>query len=82
MIVKFEEVALLVQLVGMAVKERKDGLQLRDGIVADVHEGRLKSLYYGKRAPGIASIPAFRAICDRRVDWRRGMDWRCWPYGC
>lgn len=47
LVVQLQKVALLVQLVGVAVQKSKDGLQLRDGIIADIHEGRLESLYYG-----------------------------------
>ncbi len=41
LVVEFQKVTLLVELVGMAVEKSKDGLQLGDGIFGDVHEGRL-----------------------------------------
>lgn len=50
LVVQFQEITLLVQLVGMAVQKSKNGLKLRNGIFADIHEGRLESLYYRQRA--------------------------------
>lgn len=64
LVVELQEVALLVQLVGVAVEKGEDGLQLRDGIVADVHDGRLKGLYHGQRTPGVASVAALGAVRD------------------
>lgn len=46
LIIELQKVALLVQLVGVAVEKGEDGLQLRNGILADVHEGRLEGLHY------------------------------------
>lgn len=43
LVVKFEEITLLVEFVGVAVEERKDGQKLRDGIFVEFHEGRVMS---------------------------------------
>ena len=47
---KLEEVALLVQLVGVAVQEHEDALQLRQRVLAHFHDGRLVCLYHGHGA--------------------------------
>jgi hypothetical protein len=54
--VKFEEVALLVQLVRMAVQEGEDALQLRQRVLAYLHNGRLVRLYHGHGARGAAGV--------------------------
>lgn len=64
LVVELQKIALLVQLVGVAVEKGKDGLQLRDGIVADVHDGRLEGLHHGQRTPGVASVSALGAVRD------------------
>lgn len=44
LVVELQEVPLLVQLVAMAVEEGEDGLELRNGVLADIHAGRLVGL--------------------------------------
>lgn len=47
---ELEEIALLVQLVGVAVQEHEDALQLGQRVLANLHDGRLVSLYHGHGA--------------------------------
>lgn len=49
---ELEKVAFLVQLVGVTVQEHEDTLQLRESVLADLHDGRLVRLYHGQRARG------------------------------
>jgi hypothetical protein len=44
--VELEKVALLVELVGMAIEEGKDTLQLRQCVVANLHHGGLVCLQH------------------------------------
>ena len=56
---ELEEIALLVQLVGMAVEEHEDALQLGQGVVAHFHDGRLVCLDHGHgadRGAGVAAL--------------------------
>jgi hypothetical protein len=41
LVVELEEISFLVQLVGVAVEEGKDGLKLRNRVLCDIHDGRL-----------------------------------------
>lgn len=74
LIVELEEIPLLVQLIGVAVQEGEDGLQLRGCVVADVHEGRLEGLYHGQGAARVAAIPAPGVARRGRVYGRRGVN--------
>lgn len=71
MVIKLEEIPLLVKLVGVTVEEGKNGLQLRDCVVANIHDGRLECLHYGQWAARVASISTFGnvdgAVGDRGV---------------
>lgn len=69
MIVEFEEIAFLVELVGVGVEKGKDGLQLRDGVSGDVHERRLVG------ADGQRSGGAALALVRRTVGTRAGVYW-------
>jgi hypothetical protein len=62
--VELEKVAFLVQLVGVAVQEREDALQLGERVLADLHDGRLVGLYHGQRARRLTPRAGVRA---RRV---------------
>jgi hypothetical protein len=62
--VELEKVAFLVQLVGVAVQEHEDALQLGEGVLADLHDGRLVCLYHGQRARRLTPRARVRA---RRV---------------
>lgn len=56
---ELEEVALLVQLVRVAVQEHEDALQLGQRVLADLHDGRLVRLYHGHgagRAAGVCAL--------------------------
>jgi hypothetical protein len=57
LVIELEEVALLVQLVGMAVEQGEDGLQLGRRVGIDVHEGRVVGLDHrqGSRVTSLAS---------------------------
>lgn len=55
LVVELEEVALLVELVGVTVEKRKDGEQFGDGVLVDLHEGRLVGEQHGRRSGGVAS---------------------------
>lgn len=54
LVVELQEVALLVQLVGVAVEEGEYGLELRNRVFVDVHEGRLVGKDHGRGARGTA----------------------------
>lgn len=83
LVVKLKEVPFLIELVGMTVKEGENGLQLRDSVVTNIHDGRLEGLHYGQRAARVTSISTFGdvdgAVGDRGV-YRRiraeVMEWR------
>ena len=49
-VVELEEVALLVQLVGVTVEEAEDRLQLGQGVEGDFHHGRAVGLDHRRRA--------------------------------
>jgi hypothetical protein len=53
-----EEVALLVQLVRMAVQEHEDALQLGQRVLADLHDGRLVCLNHRHWADGGSRVAA------------------------
>ena len=44
----------MVELVGMAVEEGEDGLQLWQSLLGDVHNARLVCLDHGQRSGGTA----------------------------
>jgi hypothetical protein len=48
LVVEFEKIALLVQLIGVTVKKGENGLELRDSIFIDVHHERLPGLHHGQ----------------------------------
>jgi hypothetical protein len=48
--VELEEIALLVELVGMAVEKGKDALELGERVCADFHDWRLIRLDHGHGA--------------------------------
>lgn len=54
LVIQLQKVALMVQLVGVAVEQRKDGLQLRNCVLVDLHDHGLVRLDYGH---GSCAIP-------------------------
>lgn len=50
LVVKLQEITLMVKFVLMAVEKRKNRLQLGDGILADIHDRRLVCVDDGQRA--------------------------------
>lgn len=58
LVIQLQKIALVVQLVGVAVEQREDGLQLRNRVLVDLHDHRLIGLYHGH---GSCAIPR-RAI--------------------
>lgn len=81
---ELEKVALLVQLVGVAVEEREDTLQLGQSVLADLHDGRLVRLDHGQRARGAPLVWERVRVRARRVflvveacggDGERGRVW-------
>jgi hypothetical protein len=55
-VVKLEEVALLVELVGVTVEESKDAVELGERVCANVHDRRLVRLDHGNGARGRARL--------------------------
>lgn len=53
----------MIKLVGMAVEQRENGLQLRDGVLVDLHDGRLIRLDDGQ---GSCTIPRATSVAS---DW-------------
>jgi hypothetical protein len=41
LVIEFEEITLLVEFVGVAVKKRKDRLKLGDRVLGNIHDGWL-----------------------------------------
>lgn len=72
-IVQLQEIPLLIQLVGMAVQERENGLQLRQRVLEDLHQGWLVRLNDGLR-PRIRTSSGPRR--RERVAMRCGRDGR------
>lgn len=54
LVIQLQKVALMVQLVGVAVEQREDGQQLRNRVLVNLHDHRLIGLYHGH---GSCAIP-------------------------
>lgn len=54
LVIQLQKVTLVVQLIGVAVEQRKDGLQLRNRVLVDLHDHGLVGLYHGH---GSCAIP-------------------------
>ena len=52
----------MIELVGVAVEVGEDGLQLRDGVLVDVHDARLVGLNHGQRSGGVALVNLTEAV--------------------
>lgn len=48
LIVEFQKVSFLIQFVGVAIEQCKDGLELRNSVFVNVHDGRLVGLNHGQ----------------------------------
>jgi len=57
LIVQLQKVAFLVQLVGVTIQEGENRLQLREGLLVDIHEGRLVGIYHRRRARTVSRSP-------------------------
>jgi hypothetical protein len=70
--VELEEVALLVELVGVAVEEGEYAEQLRERVSPQLHDGRLVRLYHRHWALGGSRVGALvlsgRGRCALAVD--------------
>lgn len=70
LIIQLQKVAFMIQLVRVAVEQRENGLQLRDGVLVDLHDGRLIRLDHGH---GSCTVPRTISVASgRSVDVYRG----------
>jgi hypothetical protein len=64
-VVELEKVALMVQLVRVAVQKGKDTLQLRQCVLTNLHYGRLVRLYHGhgtRRSRRVATLVVYVVV--------------------
>lgn len=75
LVVQLQKVALLVELIGMAVEKRKDRLQLGDSVFVDIHDRRLVGVDHGQWTGAVALV---RWAVDRRCVYRAAIVWASW----